>query len=128
MGVERLVLLLEALDLIPADIHNQVDIFVIAAGEGTLLKAFEVSETIRSQTGLRVLQNAGGGSFKGQIKKADKSGAMLALIIGEQELASGEVILKALKTDNKLEAIDLAAGTQIKLTTEALLVALKQLV
>lgn len=127
MGVERLVLLLEALELIPADIKNQVDIFVIAAGEGTLAKAFEVSEAIRSQTSLRVLQNAGGGSFKSQIKKADKSGAMLALIIGEQELASGEVILKALKNDTKLEAINLSGGSQINLTIEKLLDTLNQL-
>ena len=127
MGIERLVLLLDALELIPVDIHNQVDLFVIAAGEGTLVKAFELSEMIRSQTCLRVLQNAGGGSFKSQIKKADKSGAMLALIIGEQELASGEVILKALKHDSRLDAIGLSGGTQNTLTLEKLIDTLKQL-
>ena len=127
MGVERLVLLLESLDLVPAHVHNQIDLFIIAAGEGTLLKAFEVAEAIRSATPLRVLQNAGGGSFKSQIKKADKSGAKLALIIGEQELESGELILKALKDDPRLEAISLPGGQQINLTLDKLLTTLEKI-
>lgn len=127
MGVERLVLLLEALDLVPPHIQDHVDLFVIAAGDGTLPRAFEVSEAIRSATPLRVLQNAGGGSFKSQIKKADKSGAKVALIIGEQELASGELVLKALKDDPALKAISLTGGQQINLTLDALLEKLKQI-
>ena len=112
MGVERLVLLLEELNLIPEDTKNIIDVFVIAAGDGCVEKAFQISETLRSQTSLRVLQNAGGGSFKSQMKKADKSGAPLAIIIGEQELNSGHVILKALRENDLLKANGLSGGEQ----------------
>lgn len=97
MGVERLVLLLEELNLVPEAVSENIDVFVVAAGEGTLAKAFEVSETLRSETKLRVLQNAGGGSFKSQMKKADKSGAPIGIIIGEQELENDSLVLKHLK-------------------------------
>lgn len=112
MGVERLVLLLEALNLIPEKTYDLVDVFVIAAGEGTVEKAFQISEELRSKTTLRVLQNAGGGSFKSQLKKADKSGAALAIIIGEQELSSSEVIIKALQQNESLAAYGLPGGEQ----------------
>ena len=101
MGVERLVLLLEELNLIPAEVHKQVDIFVIAAGEGTLQQAFIMSEALRDSGNFKVLQNAGGGSFKSQMKKADKSGASIALILGEQELKDNVVIIKPLVSDEK---------------------------
>jgi len=96
MGVERLVLLLEELDVVPKDVRSQVDLFVVAAGEGASSGAFLLSESLRDNTRFRVLQNAGGGSFKSQFKKADKSGARYALILGEQELESGSVIIKNL--------------------------------
>lgn len=112
MGVERLVLLLEALELIPDDVQCLVDIYVIAAGAGTLESAFSISESLRSHSSLRVLQNAGGGSFKSQMKKADKSGAAVAIIIGEQELEAKQVIIKALKQDPKLQAAGFSGGEQ----------------
>jgi histidyl-tRNA synthetase len=99
MGVERLVLLLEELKLVPESVSENIDVFVVAAGEGTLSKAFEVSEQLRTETSLRVLQNAGGGSFKSQMKKADKSGAPIGIIIGEQELESDSLVIKHLKGD-----------------------------
>ncbi len=125
MGIERLVLLLEELKLIPEETQNLIDIFIIAAGEGTLEKAFQISETIRSDTNLRVLQNAGAGSFKSQMKKADKSGALLAVIIGEQELNSGKVILKALKEHPTLQKAGLNGGEQLLLSAEELSANLK---
>ena len=96
MGIERLVLLLEELSLIPAEVHQQVDVFVVAAGEGTLELAFKTSESLRSNSDLKILQNAGGGSFKSQMKKADKSGAKVALIIGEQEVQNNTLVIKPL--------------------------------
>lgn len=114
MGVERLVLMLQALECIPAQVHQLVDVFIVASGEGTELKAFELAESLRSELGLRVMQNMGGGSFKSQMKKADKSGASLALILGENELAQQKVVLKYLQQaqdqvelalDNYLEPI-----------------------
>jgi len=96
MGIERLVLLLEELSLIPSEVHQQVDVFVVAAGEGTLEQAFKTSESLRSNSELKILQNAGGGSFKNQMKKADKSGAKVALIIGEQEIQDNTLVIKPL--------------------------------
>ena len=97
MGVERLVLMLKELDVVPSEVRQCVDVFVVAAGQGTQEKAFELASTVRKRSGLRVLQNMGGGSFKSQMKKADKSGASLALILGEQELENNQVIVKNLK-------------------------------
>lgn len=104
MGVERLVLLLESLELIPKSLQCQVDVCIVAVGEGTSQKAFELAQRIRETSSLRVLQNHGGGSFKSQMKKADKSGARVALIIGEQELMSGQVLLKPLQSGNEQAA------------------------
>ncbi|WP_082865422.1 MULTISPECIES: histidine--tRNA ligase [unclassified Oleiphilus] len=108
MGVERLVLLLEELKLVPESVSEHVDIFIVAAGEGTLHKAFEVAELLRSETSLRVLQNAGGGSFKSQMKKADKSGAPLGIIIGEQELENDTLVVKRLKGEGGQKLVSFA--------------------
>ena len=97
MGVERLVLLLEELNAVPESVRMNVDVFIVASGEGTAAKAFEIASSVREECGLRVLQNLGGGSFKSQMKKADRSGASIALILGEQELEREEVIVKFLK-------------------------------
>ena len=105
MGVERLVLLLEELKLIPDDVQDTIDVFIVAAGEGTVQKAFELSEQLRNDTNLRVLQNAGGGSFKSQMKKADKSGAKVGLIIGEQELDANVVVLKPLTSKGEQQTV-----------------------
>jgi histidyl-tRNA synthetase len=93
------VLLLEELDLIPAEVYKQVDIYVVAAGQGTLQQAFKLSELLRDTGDYKVLQNAGGGSFKSQMKKADKSGASIALILGEQEIKNDVVVIKPLSGD-----------------------------
>lgn len=125
MGVERLVLLLEELNLIPEDTKNIIDVFVIAAGDGCVEKAFQISEALRSQTSLRVLQNAGGGSFKSQMKKADKSGAAFAIIIGEQELNSGHIILKALRDNDLLKTQGLSGGEQMLIEIDQITTNLK---
>jgi len=105
MGVERLVLLLKELDVVPASVSQTVDVFIVAAGEGTQQRAFEIASSIRQQSALRVLQNMGGGSFKSQMKKADKSGAAVALILGEQEVEEGLVNIKYLQVEKAQEAL-----------------------
>lgn len=117
MGVERLVLLLEALDCIPQTVFQRVDVFIVAAGEGTQEKAFSIASQLRDKLGLRVLQNMGGGSFKSQMKKADRSGARICLILGENELAEGKVNLKFLQEEREQETVSLEAieGTIKKL-------------
>ena len=105
MGVERLVLMLEELNLVPESVNDTVDIFIVAAGQGTVSKAFELAESLRNETEFRIVQNAGGGSFKSQMKKADKSGAKIGIIIGEQELEQNSVVLKPLKSEGQQETV-----------------------
>jgi len=57
--------------------------------------------------GIRVEMNLGGGNFKSQMKRADKSNAAYALILGEQELAEGRIGIKPLRTDEKQESVAL---------------------
>lgn len=106
MGVERLVLLLETLDLVPAELHSPADLFLCAFGEPAELAALALAERLRDAIpGLRLVVNAGAGSFKSQFKKADKSGARFALILGEDELASRVVGCKPLRDDSEQQTI-----------------------
>ncbi|MGE0876135.1 MAG: histidine--tRNA ligase [Burkholderiales bacterium] len=73
------------------------DAYVLWQGEGTDAAALLLAQALRGQ-GYAVVQHAGGGSFKSQMKKADASGARYALILGEDELKSGEVTVKALRS------------------------------
>jgi histidyl-tRNA synthetase len=76
------------------------EVFIVAAGEGTSAAALRTAEAIRdARPGTRVEVNMGGGSFKTQLRRADQSGAVIALIIGENELASGAIAVKALRED-----------------------------
>ncbi|EKF75675.1 histidyl-tRNA synthetase [Alcanivorax hongdengensis A-11-3] len=94
MGVERLILLLEQQmpELSPA-----VDVYVMAMGD-VLAPTMALAEQLRDGLpGKAVQLHCGGGSFKSQMKKADRSGASLALIVGEDELANGTVTVKPLR-------------------------------
>jgi len=107
MGIERFVALFEACGgRAPA---ATPDAYVVAVGEGTLEKAFEVAESLRDKAGLRIDVNLGGGSFKSQMKRADKSGAAFALVLGEQELVEGRIGLKPLRSDEQQESVALDA-------------------
>jgi histidyl-tRNA synthetase len=94
LGLERLLLLLEeaGLDAPPAP----PDAYAIVLGDDALPHALPVVEALRA-AGVAVLTNAGGGSMKAQFKRADTSGARWALVFGPDELARGEVTLKALR-------------------------------
>ncbi|HEY8330652.1 MAG TPA: histidine--tRNA ligase [Pseudomonas sp.] len=106
MGIERLVLLIETLDKVPAELARQVDVYVAAFGEAAELAALTLSEQLRDAVpGLRLAVNAGAGSFKSQLKKADKSGALFALILGEDELAQQVVALKPLRGEGQQQTI-----------------------
>ena len=106
MGIERFVALYEVCGgQAPA---QDADVYVAAVGEGTLEKAFAVAEELRNRSeGLRVELNLGGGSFKSQMKRADKSGAAFALILGEAELAEGRIGLKPLRSTDDQESVAL---------------------
>lgn len=113
MGVERLVLLLETLALLPEGLDAPADLYLCAFGEAAELAGLGLVEALRDALpGLRLWVNAGGGSFKSQFKKADKSGARFALILGEDELAARVVGCKPLREDGEQQTVawdDLAA-------------------
>ncbi|WP_307987451.1 histidine--tRNA ligase [uncultured Pseudomonas sp.] len=106
MGIERLILLLETLEQIPEEIARQVDVYLCAFGEAAELAALALSERVRDQLpNLRLQINAGAGSFKSQFKKADKSGALFALILGDDELAQQVVGVKPLRGQGEQQTI-----------------------
>ncbi|HFH4000842.1 histidine--tRNA ligase [Pseudomonas aeruginosa] len=106
MGVERLVLLLETLGVIPAELNRPADLYVCAFGEPAELAALTLAEQLRSAIPcIRLLVNAGAGSFKSQFKKADKSGARFALILGEDEVANRVVGFKPLRDEGEQQSI-----------------------
>jgi len=98
MGIERLVLLVEATQL--ETLQNKPDVYVTAMGDAASKAAMVLSETIRQQFSyLKVQMHCGGGNFKKQLKKADTSGAEIALIIGETEAAEQRFGLKWLRKE-----------------------------
>lgn len=97
IGIERLILLLDSLDKSPVE-PEQCDIFIAYYGEENALFALALSDAVRvSLPQQRVFMNCGGASLKSQLKKADKSGARFALIIGESELETETVQIKYLR-------------------------------
>jgi len=92
LGLERLIELIEAP---PAPGPHA---YLVAVGEQAAAEALHLAEQLRDRVpGLRLLCHSGGGSFKSQFKRADRSGAALALVLGDDELARGEIGLKPLR-------------------------------
>jgi histidyl-tRNA synthetase len=94
MGNERLITLLREAD---ATLQSRVpDAYLVAQGESTQPYALVLAEELRA-AGYMVVQHAGGGSFKSQLKKADASGAWTALIVGEDEVRTQQIAVKLLR-------------------------------
>ncbi len=111
MGLERLVLLREALAVAPA--AAAPDVYVVAVGDAAERVALAGTERLRDALpAARILRHVGGGSIKSQLKKADKSGAAVALVWGEEEVAAGEVLWKPLRggDQRRLPLADVAAA------------------
>jgi histidyl-tRNA synthetase len=105
MGIERLVLLVESTQLEP--MVNNADVYVTAMGEDAALAALVLVERLRDQFSYLKLQlHCGGGNFKKQIKKADASGAKIAIIIGDQEVNSKMFGIKWLRKDSPQTQVD----------------------
>ncbi|GGP27549.1 histidine--tRNA ligase [Silvimonas amylolytica] len=104
LGIERMLLLLEAQGIVPPAQHP--DVYLVHAGEAAGVAAFKLANSLRSE-GFSVVLHCGGGSFKSQFKKADASGARFAIVIGDEEVASGTANLKTLKGEQ--------AGAQVTL-------------
>ena len=82
-------------------------VYIIVAGEGTSQAGLLLAERLRDvDSRLRIRSNCGGGSFKSQFKRADKSGAKLALILGEDEVANEVVSVKDLRQGEEQQSVD----------------------
>jgi histidyl-tRNA synthetase len=100
MGLERLILLLETLDLVPDYVNNQADVYVTAMGDSAAAASLAIAENLRNELPQAVVvSHCGGGSFKSQMKKADRSGARYAVILGENEINNNTAGLKPLRDD-----------------------------
>lgn len=98
IGLERLALLVEQLDL-ESEIDSTMDVYIMPLVPGAVAEAAALGEELRSKLPqLKVLNHCGGGSVKSQMKKADKSGARWALIIGDEEIQQNKIILKSLRS------------------------------
>ena len=101
MGLERLVLLVQAVnpEFEPTRI---VDVYVIASGQGVQSAAMQLAEKLRdADPALKLMTNFGGGNFKKQFARADKWGARIALVLGEDEVKAGQVVIKDLRTGDQ---------------------------
>ena len=114
MGVERLLaLLLEDGMALP---KAEVDVYVVHQGELASRLAVRVAEQLRDDR-LRVLLHCGGGSFKSQMKKADASGAVVAVVIGDDEAQANEVSVKPMQ-----------GGEQKRMSAQNLVAAVNQII
>ncbi|MEN4644088.1 histidine--tRNA ligase [Pantoea agglomerans] len=97
MGMERLVLLVQAVNP-EFEPTSNVDVYVIASGQGVQSAAMQLAEKLRDEAPeLRLMTNFGGGNFKKQFARADKWGARVALVLGEDEVKAGQVVIKDLR-------------------------------
>lgn len=110
MGMERLLALMETLDL---PIAPAVDAYLICVGEQAEQQGLYFAETLRNQVaGLKLQIDCVGGSFKSQFKKADKSGATYALILGDDEVSRGEVSIKSLRDNTEQQTVSQQAAIE----------------
>ena len=97
IGIERLILLLEATEALPK--RPTLDIYLVAVGDRAAKQAFLLAEQLRDQIPyLSIINHCGGGSFKSQFKRADKSGARWTLILGDDEIEQQVIGVKTMAT------------------------------
>jgi histidyl-tRNA synthetase len=105
LGIERLLALREAANVAVAEGHP--DVYLMLQGESSSRRGMLLAERLRDENpALAILSNCGGGSFKSQMKKADKSGARFALILGENEVNEGTVTVKFLREQKEQQTIN----------------------
>lgn len=106
MGIERLVLLLETLDLIPEEAIGGCDVYLLPMDDSATMAALTLAEKIRDALPtLRLQLHCGGGSFKSRMKKADKSDARIAVLLGEDELAENVATIKFLREEREQQRV-----------------------
>jgi histidyl-tRNA synthetase len=113
MGLERLVLLLQELECV-GDIRRTSDVYIAAMGNAASIQAPVIAEQLRAKVpGVRIIVHAGGGNFKKQLKRADKSDAIYAFIIGENELDNNQVTVKHLRVHQEQQTLDLDQAAEL---------------
>ena len=104
IGVERLVLLLESLQKIPASALQPIDIYILIVGDGLADQGLHLARQLRQKyPQLGVVSHCGGGKYNSQLKRAYSSGARLALILEREDSATGPL------TSAKIRRLDDAA-------------------
>jgi histidyl-tRNA synthetase len=99
MGVERITELMQLAGVV--DAAAGADVFIVAVGEAAASRGLVLAEQLREALpGVKVQSNLGGGNFKAQFRRADRSGARLALVLGEDELARGVVNVKPMRDES----------------------------
>ena len=97
IGLERLIALLEAGNVLPE--VDGPDAYLVAVGDAAAAQSLLLAESLRDQLPeLRLISHCGGGSFKSQFKRADRSGARWTLILGEEEIAQQTIGVKTMAT------------------------------
>lgn len=112
LGIERIFLLMETLNLLGQE-DAKKSVFIIATNESAAVKGLVIAESIRSAyPTAEVVVNTAGGSFKSQFKKADKSGAKVALVLGDDEIANQKISIKDLRNGAEQITVDQSAVAQ----------------
>ena len=115
MGMERLVLLLQELESV-GEIRRTSDVYIAAMGHAASIQAPVIAEKLRVKVpGIRIIVHAGGGNFKKQLKRADKSDAVYALIIGDSELENNQVTVKHLREHQEQQTLDFDQAAELLL-------------
>ncbi|NQY88339.1 MAG: histidine--tRNA ligase [Colwellia sp.] len=105
LGIERLILMLTELDKV-TNVRAQVDVYVVVLGDDAQIAANQLAEQWRDQVpGIRLQSHCGGGNMKKQLKRADKSGAQIALILGDNEIAEQQVMVKYLRGQQEQQSL-----------------------
>lgn len=98
-GLERLLLALESQNLLPEK-NRSVDAYVVALGEAAQAEGFKLLNSLRQQ-GLSAAMDFAGRSMKAQMKQANKLGAKYSVILGEDEIAEGVVMLRSMEDSSQ---------------------------
>lgn len=107
MGMERLVELLRGADLVPA--RTPLHVYLVPLGDAATGQAPAIAESLRDRVpGLQMQVHCGGGGMRARMKRADRSGAVLAVIIGDDELAAASVVIKPLRSDAGQQTVPIA--------------------
>ena len=105
LGMERLIALIEA--VVDAPATSSPHAYIVVSPELSPALGQQLAESLRSEIpGLRLVSNVVAGSMKAQFKRADKSGASLALVIGAEEQSAGVVTVKSLRERTAQQQLD----------------------